>query len=217
MVILQQEPCCIEVVRYPQTDIPELVEIHVYQRRERPRPEDIAALYEEKLTAAGIPCDIGDRLLPMAAEFLDGHLIVTIPNHKPDVPAKYAGAVWRDEQPRFQHPEAVKGYCVFAIGSSRKKRHGFATDLNIRGGKGSESGKWLVPACVVLCLRDVAEIEDNQKIYRLLNEHVYGEKRFRGDGTDTANINTLWQYVNEYPARVKRPLHAAWGPLRYGG
>jgi hypothetical protein len=210
-LILQQEPVSIEIVCYPQTDIPWLVEIHVYQRRERTKPEEIARRYEEKLSAAGIACDVGDRLLPMSADPFEGHAIITVPNHKPDVPAVHAEVVWRGDQPRFQHPEGVREYCEFVIGSSRKGRSGFATSLNMRGGKGSASSKWLVPACVVLYLREIAQIGDNQEIYRLLNDHVYREVKFRGDGLDPGDINTLWEYVDKYPARVQRPLLAAWG------
>lgn len=207
-LILEQEPVSIEVVHYPQTDIPELVEIHVYPRRERVEPEEIARRYEQKLSSAGIAHDVADRLLPMSAEPFEGRVIITVANHKHDVPPSDAGAVFWGERPRFQHPEAVRAYCKLAIGSPRRGGSGFASALNMRGGKGSESNKWLVPACVALYLREIARIEDKPKIYRLMNEHLYGEKRFLGDGSDPGNINTLWQYVNDY-ARVKKPLCAA--------
>jgi len=215
--ILEQEPVSIRVVRYAHTDVPELVEIHVYQRRDRTEPEEIARRYEQKLTAAGIPCDVGDKLLPMSAELFEGRVIITVPNHKHDMPPSVAEAIFRGERPRFQHPEAVRRYCEFAIGSPREGSNGFARALNRRGGRRPESSKWLIPACVVLCLREIAEIEDNEEIYRLLNEYVYGKKRFLGDGSDTGNINTLWQYVDHYPARVKKPLYAAWRAFDYTG
>ena len=64
VLILEQEPVSIQIVRYARTEIPELVEIHVYQRRDHTEPEEIARRYEQKLLAAGIPCDVGDKLLP---------------------------------------------------------------------------------------------------------------------------------------------------------
>jgi len=209
VLILEQEPVNIRVVRYPHTDIPQLVEIHLYQRRDHTEPEEIARRYEQKLSAAGIPCDVGDRLLPMSAEPCEGRVIITVPNHKHDMPPSLAEALFRGEPPRFQHPEGVGAYCKLAIGSAREGSNGFARDLNRRGGKGPRSNKWLVPASVAIYLREIAEIEDKKTIYRLLNEYVYGKKRFLGDGSDTGNINTLWEYVDRYPARVKMPLYAA--------
>lgn len=208
-LILEQEPVSIEVVPYPRTDVPELVEIHVYPRRERAKTEEIARRYEQKLAAAGIAHDVTDRLLPMSAEPFEGRVIITVFNHRHDVPAADASAVWRDEQPRFQHPEAVRAYCELAIGSPRVGSSGFARALLMRGGKGPASSKWLVPASVALCLREIARIEDNKKIYRLLNEHVYGKERFLGNGSDAGDVNTLWEYTDRQPIRVKRPLYAA--------
>jgi len=46
---------------------------------------------------------------------------------------------------------------------------------------------------------------------------VYGKKRFLGDGSDTGNINTLWQYVDQNTATVKKPLYAAWRAFDYTG
>jgi hypothetical protein len=215
VLILEQEPVTIRVVHYPHTDIPELVEIHVYQRRDHIEPEEIARRYEQKLSAAGIPCDVGDRLLPMSAEPFEGRVIITVANHKHDAPPSIAEALFRGEPPRFQRPEAVGAYCKLAIGSAREGSNGFARALNRRGGKRARSNKWLVPASVVLYLREIAEIEDKKTIYRLLNEYVYGKNRFLGDGTDTGNINTLWQYVDHNPARVKKPLYAAWRAFDY--
>jgi hypothetical protein len=208
VLILEQEPVTIHVVRYPHTDIPELVEIHVYQRRDHTESEEIARRYEQKLSAAGIPCDVGDRLLPMSAEPFEGRVIITVANHKHDTPPSHAEALFRGEPPRFQHPEGVGAYCKLAIGSAREGSNGFARGLNRRGGKRPTSNKWLVLASVVLCLQDIAGIKDNEKIYRLLNECVYGKKMFFGDGTDTGVINTLWQYVDQRPASVKLPLYA---------
>jgi hypothetical protein len=211
VLILEQEPVSIQVVRYPQTDIPRMVEIHIYQRRERTKPEEIAHRYEQKLSSAGIACDVVDRLLPISTDPFEWHVIITVPNHKHDVPPSYAAAVFRGERPRFPHPEHVRDYCERAIGHARKGSNGFAKDLNMRGGKGVESNKWLVPASVYLYLREIAEIEDNKKIYQLLNEYVYGEKRFLGNSSDPArgDISTLDDYVKKYPDRVRKPLHAA--------
>ena len=217
VLILEQEPVSIQIVRYARTEIPELVEIHVYQRRDHTEPEEIARRYEHKLSAAGIPCDVVDRLLPMSAEPFEGRVIITVANHKHDTPPSLAEALFRGDPPRFQHPEAVRRYCEFAIGSPRKGSNGFARALNRRGGKRPKASKWLVPACVVLCLQEIAEIEDNEEIYRLLNEYVYGKKRFLGDGSDTGNINTLWQYVDQNTATVKKPLYAAWRAFDYAG
>jgi hypothetical protein len=215
VLILEQEPVSIRVVRYAHTDVPELVEIHVYQRRDHTEPEEIARRYEQKLSAAGIPCDVRDRLLPMSAEPFEGRVIITVANHKHDTPPSLAEALFRGKPPRFQHPEAVGAYYELAIGSARKGSNGFARALNRRGGKGPSSNKWLVPASVVLYLREIAEIEDKKTIYRLLNEYVYGKERFLGDGSDTGNINTLWQYVDQNTATVKKPLYAAWRAFDY--
>jgi hypothetical protein len=209
VLILEQEPVTIKVVRYPHTDIPEVVEIHVYQRRDHTEPEEIARRYEHKLSAAGIPCDVVDRLLPMSAEPFEGRVIITVANHKHDTPPSLAEALFRGEPPRFQHPEGVGAYCKLAIGSAREGSNGFARDLNRRGGKRPRSNEWLVSASVVIYLREIAQIEDKRTIYWLLNEYVFGKKRFLGNGSDTGRINTLWQYVDDYPARVRLPLSAA--------
>jgi len=141
VLILEQEPLTIRVVRYPHTDIPEVVEIHVYQRRDHTEPEEIARRYEQKLSAAGIPCDVGDRLLPMSAQPFEGRVIITVANHKHDTPPSLAEALFRGEPPRFQHPEGVGAHCKLAIGSAREGSNGFARGLNRRGGKGSRSNK----------------------------------------------------------------------------
>jgi len=213
-VILQQDPCSIEVVCYPQTDIPEAVKIHVYQRRIYTSAEEIADRYERKLTAAGIACDFEDSLLPISAEPLGGRLVITVPNHEPDIPTAHASVVWRDEQPRFSHPEGVKDYCNFAMGT--KVGNGGARYLGMRDRKHNRvSASSLVPACVALCLRDVGGIEGRKSIHRLLNQHVYVGP-FEGlkipeDGSDKGKENALWDQIDN-PAlvyKVKRPLYIA--------
>jgi hypothetical protein len=217
-VILEQEPCSIEIVRYPQTDIPELVEIHLYRRRRYTRREDIAKRYIEKLTDAGIACDFGDWLLPMRAEPFGARLIVTVTNHKPDVPVDRASVVWRDEQPRFPHPEAVSGYCEFAIGE--KEGNGFARGLGMRDRDSDRvTAATLAPPCVALCLREVWGMKGRQGTHRLLNDHVY-VGQFAGskiplDRSDRSKENTLWEQIDKPKLyyKVRQPLVAATNAL----
>lgn len=213
-LILEQEPASIEIVPYPQTDIPELVEIYIYQRRRHTEPEEIARRYEQKLSSAGIACDVRGRLLPMSAEFFEGRVIITVPNHKSDVPPPYAGAVFRSERPRFQHPEAVKAYCELAIGKSGS--NGFVRALNMRERKDRPgAAAKLAPTCVALILREVGRVEGRQSVHRLLNEHVYvgrfKESRIPEDGSDKNKENSLWEQINDpkLSYKVRRPLYAA--------
>jgi hypothetical protein len=213
-VILQQDPCSIEVVCYPQTDIPEAVKIHVYPQRLYTSPEEIADRYVRKLTAAGIACDFEDRHLPISADPLGGRLVITVPNHEPDMPTAHASVVWRDEQPRFPHPEMVKGYYKYILGT--KASNGSARYLGMRDRKPDRvSASSLVPACVALCLQDVGHIKQRKSVHRLLNQHVYvgqfEDAKIPEDGSDKGKENALWDQIDnpKLAYKVKRPLYIA--------
>jgi hypothetical protein len=150
----------------------------------------------------------------MSADPFEGRVILTVPNHRHDVPAAHARMVWRGEQPRFAHPEAVKAYWKLVLGN--KKSNGFARYLGMRD-RDPQRVKVtsLVPPCVALVLREVGGMKGRKSVLRLLNQHVYvgslEESKISEDGSDKNRENALFEQVDEpeLAYKVKQPLYAA--------
>ena len=206
VLILEQEPVSIRVIPYPHTEIPKLVEIYVFERRKHTEPEEIARRYEQELSAAGIAHDFA-KSLPISTEYFEGRAAITVPNHKPDVPAAYASAVWGNELPRFPHPARVGKYY---------ESEEIARELGMRERTDHPgAAASLVPACVALILREVGGMEGRQPVHRLLNQHVYvgqfEKSKIPEDGSDKSKENTLWEPINRPKLfyKVRRPLYAS--------
>ena len=70
----------------------------------------------------------------------------------------------------------------------------------------------LIPACVAFLLRASGGIQSQKEIHRLLNDHVFGEKKLREDGyANTPEVVQLRENVPKAGERIARLL-----PLVYG-
>jgi hypothetical protein len=70
----------------------------------------------------------------------------------------------------------------------------------------------LIPACVAFLLRASGGIASRKEVHRLLNDHVFCEKRLREDGyANTSEVVKLWGDVQLVQERVAPMLPLVWG------
>jgi hypothetical protein len=70
----------------------------------------------------------------------------------------------------------------------------------------------LIPACVAFLLRASGGIRSQKEIHRLLNNQVFGEKRFDESGyASTSEVVQLRENVPKAGERIARLLPLFWG------
>jgi hypothetical protein len=196
--ILEEEPIRADIlVKRPPPDkraetVPQGVLIQVSFHKKAVEPEHVASVYAEKLTARGMRFGSAPSGA-MEYEFVGNRLYLTVMLKK--VPP-VGGST-------FPSPQLVETFYS-----------GLTKDLGKRlttSGRQFEASN-LIPACVAFLLRASGGIKSQKEIHRLLNNQVFGEKRFDEDGyANTSEVVQLRENVPKAGKRIARMLPLVWG------
>jgi hypothetical protein len=217
ILILEMLPVGITISNDWGTENPREVWITVYPRRQSPKPEDVASLYDETLSNADIPH--GEFYTGgMRFGFYSGFLDITIERGtvevKPDKPRIFV----RPKAAPFPHPRIVQEFFRMLL-KAPFGDDGFYGQLGIRSRGGAPTPDNLIPACVAFFLRNAGQIEGRKEIHRLLNKHVLCEipwRKLTEDGSSSPETIQLWRDVQD-ESKIGNPLRAVRRTLFWQG
>jgi hypothetical protein len=215
VLILEQLPAYVEIVKYSGTEVPKEVRVEVYQRPRPATPEYIAELYEEALLANSIPYGESSKF-SFGSEALNDRLVITIGCGE-EWPIEHAEIAWRMCNASYPHPRLVQEQYGLLLGTPSKA--GFARGLTGRERGGAPDADNLIPACVAFYLREYGKVHSRKEVHRLLNEHVLRDS-WKGplpeEGYSSPAANQLWRDVNN-PKKIEAPLVQVEHTLLLGG
>jgi hypothetical protein len=216
ILILKMLPVGITICNDFGTETPREVHITVYSRRQSPNPENVASLYEERLSDANIPHGevyTGGMRFGFHSDFF---LDITIERAKFWVASEGPGISWETKDAHFPHPQIVKEFFRILL-KAPFGGDGFDRHLGIRSRGGAPKAANLIPACVAFYLRNAGKIQCHPEIHRLLNEYVLYEipwkTKLPEDGVSSSEETQLWRDVRD-ESKVGNPLKAV-GHTRY--
>jgi hypothetical protein len=213
VLYLERIPVRVQVHNYPIADVvvPRLVTISVFPHRRSATPEQVAALYDERLSSAGIPHEqSASGQFPYFA-FEDGYLLFEVGHKRTAVAPEHIGTVFRDRKPEFPHPRLVSAFHKMLLGSA--SGDGFARYLVTRRRGPVPKPQALIPACVAFYLRDYGDMREGAEAHRLINEHVLREyQKELPEGHSDSASNQLWRDVDKVKNKL---LAAAYAIYRY--
>ena len=173
--------------------VPHRVLIQVSFRKKAVEPKHVGSIYAEKLTAKGISFGIISNG-SIDYEFVGNRLYLTVgPKKEPTVDAR-----------AFPSPRLVEAFYSELLGDPEQR-------LTTRG-KQFEANKQLgasnlIPSAVAFLLRASGGIQGRKEIHRLLNDQVFGEKKFEEYGyANTSDVVQLWRDVPKAGTRIARML-----------
>jgi hypothetical protein len=196
--ILEEEPIRGDIlVKRPPPDkegeaTPHGLLLQVSYHKTAVEPEHVASVYAEKLTARGMRFGSAPTGV-MEYEFVGNRLYLT-------VKLKKESAV---DESIFPTPQLVEQFY-------RGLRKEFRDRLTAHGRTFEPDN--LIPACVAFLLRASGGIRSQKEIHRLLNNQVFGEKRFDESGyASTSEVVQLRENVPKAGERIARLLPLVWG------
>jgi len=172
-------------------------------------PKRLATFYEEKLAASGIPWG-RPHSASMEHAFFGNTLYLSVSN-RAYFATRFQKELLGNETPVessiFPSPQLVETFYRALLKEYRRR-------LTAHG-RSFESDN-LIPACVAFLLKASGGIASRKDVQRLLNDHVFCEKRFREDGYADSREQQLWRDVPIAGARIARTLPGVWGPRVWG-
>ena len=207
VLLLERLPASVQIHNYPETDIPQKVEITAYPHRVPASPEHVANLYEETLSDAGIPCGESTKGY-MGFEFDNDRLYVRISQRRP-VYTAYKHITWPATP--FPRPTLVREFYRALLGTSSNE--GFARRLATRRRGGPPAADNLIPAYVACLLKNVGGIEERKNIHRLLNEYVLRETWKKPlPNHNSSEVVQLWRDAKKVEERLRANAYALRSP-----
>lgn len=172
-------------------------------------PERLATFYKEKLAASRIPWG-HPHSASMEHAFFGNTLYLSVSN-RAHFATRFKTELMGNETPVessiFPSPQLVETFYRALLKEYRER-------LTSRG-RPFEAYN-LIPACVAFLLRASGGIASRKDVQRLLNEHVFCEKRFREDGYADSREQQLWGDVPIAGARIAHTLPGVWGRRVWG-
>jgi hypothetical protein len=178
--------------------VPQGVLIQVSFRKKAVEPKRVGSIYAEKLAAKGISLgSISSGSIEY--EFVGNRLYLTVkPKKEPTVEGR-----------AFPSSELVETFYsgLLEDPGQRLTTRGKQFEVNEQLGVSN-----LIPSSVAFLLRASGGIRGRKEIHRLLNDQVFGEKRFDEYGyVNTSDVVQLWRDVPKAGTRIARMLPLFWG------
>jgi hypothetical protein len=178
--------------------VPYRVLIHVSFRKKAVDPKRVGSIYAEKLAAKGISFgNVSSGSIDY--EFVGNKLVLTVgPKKEPTVDGR-----------AFPSPGLVEAFYSELLRDSgqRLTTRGKQFEVNMQLGASN-----LIPSSVAFLLRASGGIQGRKKIHQLLNDQVFGEKKFDESGyASTPDVVQLWRDVPKAGTRIARMLPIFWG------
>jgi hypothetical protein len=201
--ILEEEPLQANILlkHMPPSNgaatVPQGVLIQVSFRKKAVEPKRVASIYAERLAAKGISLD-GISSGSIDYEFVGNRLYLTAgPKKEPTVEGR-----------AFPSPGLVEAFYSGFLGNpgQRLTTRGKQFEVNEQLGVSN-----LIPSSVAFLLRASGGIHGRKEIHRLLNDQVFGEKRFDEYGYANTPEVQLWRDVPKAGTRIARMLPLFWG------
>jgi hypothetical protein len=228
MPLFRMLPVLVEVGRYDETKIPKGISIKVFSRTVK--PEELAALYNQTLSAERIP---SDKCSAGSVAWSTGNAALTI-TAKPgtEIDPGRARSFAAYPQGRIHHfppPAVVRNLYETLLGSVDLRTFGgYAYALGDHDRRQSKSTENNIVACLACCLGEldmtIKPSERRPRISRALNRHLlspYGimllpESSWSANRTLRQNVTEigvrfkrasyLWQQSNRWPPPSVKPL-----------
>ena len=170
--------------------IPRGVLIRVRFHKKTVEPERVASVYREQLAIKGISYE-GSHSASMKFDLVGNELYLAIMLRKEMAVSRLV----------FPPPRLVGEF----YGGLMKD---FGKRLTTHGREFEADN--LIPACVAFFLRASAGIRGRKDVHRLLNDHVFCEKKLPEDGyANTSEVVQLWKDVPKAGERLARSLSLA--------
>jgi hypothetical protein len=178
--------------------VPEGVLIQVSFRKKAVEPKRVGSIYSEKLAAKGISFgSVSSGSIDYV--FVRNRLYLTVGLKKaPTVDGR-----------AFPPPGLVEAFYSGLLRDSAQRLTTRGKQFEVNKQLGASN---LIPSSVAFLLRASGGIQDRKEIHRLLNDQVFGEKKFDEYGyASTSDVVQLWRDVPKAGTRIASMLPLMWG------
>jgi hypothetical protein len=178
--------------------VPHRVLIQVSFHKKAVEPKRVGAIYAEKLAAKGISFgSVSSGSIDYVFE--RNRLFLTVGLKKgPTVDGR-----------AFPPPRLVEAFYSELLGDPGQRLTTRGKQFVVNKQLGASN---LIPASVAFLLRASGGLQGRKEIHRLLNDQVFGEKKFDESGyASTSDVVQLWRDVPKAGTRIARMLPIFWG------